>query len=192
MVPAGHQGGRTGGELPRARVHGHQAVGIHALGKHASRPRPHVPRHRPPERLFPPFHSQELPREGSPARGGIRQGMRGGDPLPARDGRGWQAAPGLPAGGAVDRPPDFRNHHRGDVFQVGPELPGPAHPHQPVGQCRPLGNADPPLPAHGGVPLAGGPHRPRHRGGGLEGDPPDARCLCRLCGKLHGHAGPQG
>ena len=47
--------------------------------------------------------------------------------------------------------------------QVGPELPRPAAAAQPVGQRRALGAAAPPVPAHDRVPLAGGPHRPRHR-----------------------------
>ena len=33
--------------------------------------------------------------------------------------------------------------------------------HQPVGERRPLGDADAHVPAHDGVPLAGGAHRPR-------------------------------
>ena len=46
---------------------------------------------------------------------------------------------------------------------VGAELPRSADPDQPVGQRRPLGGAAARLPAHAGVPLAGGAHLPRHR-----------------------------
>ena len=53
---------------------------------------------------------------------------------------------------------------------VGPELPRPAAAHQPVGQRAPLGDAHPPLCAHPRVPVAGGPHRARHRRGGGGGD----------------------
>ena len=45
------------------------------------------------------------------------------------------------------------------------------------------------VPAHHRVPLAGGPHRPRHRGGGRGGDPPDARGLPDVHGRVDGHAG---
>ena len=47
--------------------------------------------------------------------------------------------------------------------QMDPELPRLAGADQPMGQRRPLGNADAPVPADRRVPLAGGPHRPRHR-----------------------------
>ena len=49
------------------------------------------------------------------------------------------------------------------MAQVDPELPRPAAAAEPVGQRRALGAAAPPVPAHHRVPLAGGPHRPRHR-----------------------------
>jgi prolyl-tRNA synthetase len=47
-----------------------------------------------------------------------------------------------------------------EPYEVGPVLPRPAAPHQPVGQRPALGKAHPPLPPHHRVPLAGGAHRP--------------------------------
>ena len=41
---------------------------------------------------------------------------------------------------------------------------------EPVGERRALGDAHAPLPAHDRVPLAGGPHGPRHARGGLGRD----------------------
>ena len=51
------------------------------------------------------------------------------------------------------------------LLQVGAEPPRPAAAHQPVGQRGALGAAAPAVPAHERVPLAGGPHGARHRGG---------------------------
>ena len=73
--------------------------------------------------------------------------------------------------------------------QVGAELPRPAAAAQPVGQRRALGAAPPPVPAHHRVPLAGGPHLPRHPGrrrGLRRADP--ARGLRRLHGERARHA----
>ncbi len=72
------------------------------------------------------------------------------------------------AGGGVHHPAHQRDDHLGHVPQVDPELPRPAHPHQPVGQRHALGDAHAHVPAHHRVPLAGGAHRPRHRRGGRE------------------------
>ena len=86
--------------------------------------------------------------------------------------------------------PHERDGHRRVHGQVDPELPGPAPAAQPVGQRGALGAAAPPVAAHQRVPLAGGPHRPRHlrRRPGLRraGPPPGVR---RLHGERAGHAG---
>ena len=61
---------------------------------------------------------------------------------------------------------------------------------QPVGQRGALGAAAPPVPAHDRVPLAGGPHLPRHLRGrqGLRRAHP-VRRLRRLHGERAGHPG---
>ena len=41
-------------------------------------------------------------------------------------------------------------------------VPRSAHPGKPVGQCSALGDAHPPVPAHGGIPLAGRSYGPCH------------------------------
>ena len=43
---------------------------------------------------------------------------------------------------------------------LDPVLPRPADPLQPVGERRTAGRCYPPVPAHGGISLAGGPHGP--------------------------------
>ena len=52
--------------------------------------------------------------------------------------------------------PDLRDGHRLHVQQMDQELPRSAGAHQPVGQRRPLGTADPPVPAYPRILLAGG------------------------------------
>ena len=69
------------------------------------------------------------------------------------------------ARGEGRRAADLRDRHRRVHGQVDAELPGPAAPAQPVGQRRAVGAAAADLPAHQRVPLAGGAHGARHRGG---------------------------
>ena len=134
---------------------------------------------RRPELLLPAVHPGELPAPGGRARRGLRARGRGGHPR-RRQG----------AGGARRRPPHQRDDHQHLLRQVGAELPRPAAAPQPVGQRGALGAAAPPVPAHHRVPLAGGPHLPRH-GRGRQGlrraDP--LRRLRRLHGQRAGHPG---
>ena len=81
------------------------------------------------------------------------------------------------ARGAAGRPAHLGDDHLRDVREVDPELPRPAAAHQPVGQRGALGAAHAAVPPHHRVPLAGGPHRARHRGGGGGGDADDPRPL---------------
>ena len=90
---------------------------------------------------------------------------------------------------AAGRPPDLRDDHLRDVREVDPELSRPAGADQPVGQRGALGDAHAPVPAHHRVPLAGGPHRARHRGGGRGGDADDPRAVPHLHGGVDGDAG---
>ena len=81
------------------------------------------------------------------------------------------------ARGAAGRAADVGSHHRHDVRQVDPVVARPARAHQPVGQHRPLGESDAPVPAHDRVPVAGRPHRARDGGGGRGGDAQDPGAL---------------
>ena len=65
------------------------------------------------------------------------------------------------AGRAAHRPAHVRDDHLADLQGLDPELPRPAAAHQPVVQRRPLGDAHPPVPPHGRIPVAGRAHRPR-------------------------------
>jgi hypothetical protein len=67
-------------------------------------------------------------------------------------------------GGATGHPADVGNDHRGDDGQVDQLVPGPAAAAEPVGQRAPVGAAVADVLAHQRVPLAGRPHRARHRG----------------------------
>ena len=119
---------------------------------HPARARRPLQGHRPPERLFPAADSAELSAQGSRARGRLLAGTGGGDHR-RRQGTGR----------AVRHPADFGNHHRPLLRQVDPELSRPAAAAQPVGQRGALGTAHAPVSAHHRIPLAGGPHRARHR-----------------------------
>ena len=106
------------------------------------------------ERLLPAVHPRELPRARGRARRGLQPRAGGGHPRRRQGARG-----------AAGRAAHERDGHRRVHGQVGPELPRPAAAAQPVGQRRALGAAPAPVPAHHRVPLAGGPHRARDRGG---------------------------
>ena len=105
---------------------------------------------------------------------------------PGPDGR---LVPAGQAGRTADRASHERDDHRGHVRPVGPVLSRPADPDQPVGERRALGDAHAAVPADDRVPLAGRPHRPRHRSRGPRGNGQDAGRLRRLRRELDGHAG---
>ena len=69
-------------------------------------------------------------------------------------------------------------------------LPRPAAEDQPVGERRALGAAAAAVPAHDGVPLAGGPHGPRHRGRRGRRDDGRRRLLPATRRGVRGDAGP--
>ena len=151
MVPGRRRSGRAGRDRPGQGEHGHPTVGVRHLGAHAGRHGPADQGHRGPERLLPAVHPHELPGEGAAARRGVL----------ARAGRGHprrRRAAGRAPGGAAD----LRDGDQPPVRQVDPVPPRPAAADQPVGQRGPLGAAPAAVPAHHRVPLAGGPHRPRH------------------------------
>ena len=81
------------------------------------------------------------------------------------------------------RAADLRGDHRHDVRQVDAVVARPADPHQPVGERRALGEGDAAVPADDRVPLAGGAHGARDRGGGRGGDAQDPRRSTRRCSR---------
>ncbi len=89
------------------------------------------------------------------------------------------------------RPTSEATHRRGRQG-LDPVLSRPAAAAQPVEQRRPLGAAHAPLPAHRRVPVAGGAHLPRHRGGGRRGGRDGPRGLPRHGRGLAGHPRHQG
>ena len=126
-----------------------------------------------------------IPESYLQARGRARRGVR------ARA-RGRHARRRQGAGGAAGRPADVRDDHRRDDGQVDQLLPGPAAAAEPVGQRGPLGDAAADVPAHHRVPLAGGPHRARRRGGRDAGDHARARPVPATCPRDGRHAGHRG
>ena len=138
--------------------------GLRDLGAHAGRHGPADQGDGRPERRLPSPHPDELPGEGEAARRGLLPGAGRGHPR--RRGAARRAA-----GGA----PHLRDGHQPLLRQVDPVPPGPAADAQPLEQRGPLGAAAAAVPAHHRVPLAGGPHRPRHLCGRGRGDPAHAR-----------------
>ena len=102
---------------------------------------------------FPLFIPESFLQPRSRARRGVQPRAGRGHP---RRGQGARGAGGGPS--------DQRDRDQQLLRQVDPEPPRPAAAHQPVGQRGALGAAAPALPPDDRVPLAGGSHRPRHRG----------------------------
>ena len=169
LVRRGRPPGRPRRALARARRDGDQAARLRDLGGDpAGARRPHQG-DRPREPLLPAARARVGARAGGRARRGIRARGRRRHP------RGRQAARGA-AGGATDLGSDDLV----DLRELDPVLPRPAAALQPVGEHRPLGAAAAALPAHDGVPLAGGAHGARDGGRGDRGGADDpARRLRR-------------
>ena len=114
--------------------------------------------------------------------------MRRGHAPPPR-GEGRQAR----SGGRTQRTAHCSSHlgddHRSGLRALGAELPRSSPPHQPVGQCGPMGNAPAPVPSHRRVPLAGRPHRPRDDGRSGCRDGQDARRLREIRPRTSGPSG---
>ena len=162
-------------------LHGDPALRIRDLGVHPARPRRSHQGHGPRQRLLPALHPQEPADEGGGARRGIR--APGGMGHKRRHRR---------ARGAAGRAADVGSHHRDDVRQVDPVVARPARAHQPVGQHRPLGESDAPVPAHHRVPVAGRPYRARDGGGGRGGDAQDPGALQGVRRDRAGHSRHRG
>ena len=153
MVSGRHHQGGAGRQRPGARDDGHPAVRVRHLGADAGRAgSAHQSGRRGRTRTSRcSSRSRYLQREA--------EHVEGFSP---------ELAVVTHAGGKeLEEPvvvrPTSRDDHRRVHGQVGAELSRPAAAAQPVGQRRALGAAAPPLPAHERVPLAGGPHRARHR-----------------------------
>ena len=122
---------------------------------------------------------------------GLRQGVRRRHALPPQGGprQGHRGRSGGEARRGADRPADLRDDHLAHLQELDPELPRPAAAHQPVVQRGALGDAHAAVPAHRRVPLAGGPHRPRHAAGGGGRDEADGRSLPHVRRGVDGDAG---
>ncbi len=194
VVPGHRPARRDGRLLAREGLHGDPPQRLRHLGEHAEGPGRHVQGDGPRERLLPPLHPHVVPLQGGGARGGLRQGVRRGHaPPPRRGPRGRRAPrPRERAGGAPRHPAHLRDRHVRHVLQVDQELPRPAAPPQPVGQRGAVGDAHAPLPAHHRVPLAGGPHGPRHPRGVVGRGHQDPRDLPPLRRGVDGGPRPHG
>ena len=162
LVPGRRGEGRAGRARSGPRFAGDPSGRVRHLGAHGGRDGRPDQGGRGGERVVPAADPGVVPAPRGPARGGLRARARGGHH------RRRQAA--RRAGGD---PADQRDGHRRVHGQVGAVLPGPAAAAQPVVQRAALGDAHPAVPAQRRVPLAGGSHRARHRGGGPRLRPQD-------------------
>ena len=189
--------GRAGGELRRTRMHGHQALRLRHLGEDARRAGQDVQGDGASERLFPALHPQILLLEGGSPRRGLRQGVRRGNALPPEERprrQGRRRGSRRKTRGGAHRAPHLGDDHLEYLQELDPVLPRPADPVQPVGQRRTLGDAHAPVPAHRGVPLAGGTYGARHARGGHRGgheDDPRLRKVRHGVDVAAGDRGPQ-
>ena len=119
VVSAGGACRRSGRAIAGARLHGHQAPWLRCMGAHAGHSGWHVQGNRTPKCLLSALHSAVVPRKGGPARGGLRQGMRGGHPPSAGIGPRRQTDSHRQTGGTARRPPHQRDDHRRHVRQMG-------------------------------------------------------------------------
>ena len=190
MVPRRRQAAELAENSRRPRLHGHQAERLRHLGERCSatstacsrRPATSTPTSRCSSRRV--FLDQ-----GSRARRGLRQGVRRRHALPpARPRRQGPSSPTAKLEEPLIIRPTSETIIWTHVRTVDPELPRPAAAHQPVVQRRALGDAHPAVPAHRRVPLAGRPHRPRHRSRSRRRDAAHARRLRRLRRGLDGDA----
>ena len=176
----------------RTRLHGNQALRLCHLGENAGGPGQDVQGHGTPERLLPALHPQVVLLERGRPRGRLCQGVRRGHPLPPEKrsrGQGRRGRSRCQTRRGADRPSHLGNDHLEYLQGLDPVLPRPAAPLQPVGERRTLGDAHPPVPAHGGISLAGGPHGPCHEGGGHRGGYPDDPRLPKIRRGVDGRTG---
>ena len=154
----GPEGG-AGRLLAGARLHDHPAVRLRDLGVDARRARPAHQAHRP--------RATSTSRCSCPSRCSRRR------PSTSRAStHRWRGSPTRAARSSTSGSPSGRPARRSSPRLgqgLDPVVPRPAAAHEPVEQRRPLGAAHAPVPAHRRVPVAGGAHLPRHRGGGRRG-----------------------
>ena len=168
MVSRYRQEGRARRLFAGQRLHGHPAVRIRDLGAAPAGARFADQGNGPRQRVLPAVHPEKPADQGSGARRGLGAAGRVRD---ARRRRGARRESGRPA--------DLRSDRRDDVRQLGAVVARPAHPDQSVGERRPLGEEDVPVPEDDGVPLAGRAHGARDRAGGRGRDAEDSESLRR-------------
>ena len=152
---------RAGGLFHRQGLRHSAALRLCHLGEHhADLLDARVQGHRARERSHAAVHPRKPAAKGKRPRGGLcpRGGL--GDPWAAAS--SWRSA-------CACAPP-ARRCSATIIAHVHALLAGPAHAIQPVVQRGALGKDHPPLPAHAGILVAGGPYHPRNRAGGHRGD----------------------
>ena len=155
LVSGRDRQGAAGRERAGARDDGDPPVGLCDLGAPPGGDRRADQGHGRAKRVLPAADPGGVHAAGGRARRGLQPRAGGGHPRRRQGARG--------AGG---RPPDERDDRQLLVRPLDLELPRPAAADQPVGERGPVGASAAAVPSQLGVPLAGGPHRPRHPRGG--------------------------
>ena len=145
MVQRFGRQGRSGRELGRARLHGHQALRLRYMGEDARCAGQDVQTDGTPERILSSFHSQVVLLEGGAPRRGLRQGVRRSNALPLEERPRRQRRhrrSGRQARRGADRAPHIRDHHLEHLQELDHVVPRPAYPVQPVARRSPPGRRD--------------------------------------------------
>ena len=164
------------------------------MGGDPARSRPALQGHRARQRLFPAADPAVVSRQGGASTSrASRWSARSSRTRKLREGRRRQ---GLVPAGELEEPLVIRptsetiiGHMYAQWIQSYRDLPVLD---QSVVQRHALGDAHAAVPAHRRVPVAGGAHRARDRGGGAGGDAAHARRLCGVRRGVPGDPGDQG
>ena len=153
-----HQGGACRLFRSQGLLH-HAPLRLRDLGEYPADPRQHVQARRAHQRRYAHAHPREPAAEGKGSRRGLRAGVRVGH---GRRQRG--------AARAAVHPSDLGDAVLRSLEPCGAFMARSADAVQPVVQRAALGKDDASLPARPRIPLAGGTHPPRYRGGSPQGD----------------------
>ena len=143
----------AGRNRPGAGHDGHPPLRLQHLGADPGRARQRIKATGAEQRLLPAVHPRESTSTVRPSTSRASAPSSPWSPTPAARSSRSRSSSG----------PTSETSSASYMAKWIHSLPRPAHAAQPVGQCRAVGDAAAAVPADHRVPVAGGPHRPRHR-----------------------------